>query len=38
MSSCPQADYLITADKDPLALKDRYAIVIPAELWNRHGA
>jgi len=33
-----QADYLITGDKDLLALKDRYAIVSPAEFWNRHGA
>ena len=31
-------DYLITGDKDLLALKDRYAIVSRAELWNRHGA
>ena len=33
-----QADYLITGDKDLLALKDRYVIVSPAEFWNRHGA
>lgn len=33
-----QADYLITGDKDLLALKDQYAIVSPAEFWNRHGA
>ena len=32
-----RADYLITDDKDLLALKDRYAIVTPAEFWNRHG-
>jgi len=33
-----QADYLITGDKDLLVLKDRYAIVRPAEFWHRHGA
>ena len=33
-----QADYLVTGDKDLLALHDRYAIVTPAEFWNRHGA
>jgi predicted nucleic acid-binding protein len=33
-----EADYLITGDKDLLALKDRYAIVSPAEFWNRYGA
>jgi uncharacterized protein len=32
-----QANYLITGDKDLLALEDRYAIVSPAEFWNRHG-
>lgn len=31
------ADYLITGDKDLLALKDRYPIVTPAEFWERHG-
>jgi Predicted nucleic acid-binding protein, contains PIN domain len=33
-----QADYLITGDKDRLALKDRFAIVSPVEFCNRHGA
>lgn len=33
-----QADYLITGDKDLLALADRYAIVTPAEFWERHGS
>ena len=33
-----QADYLVTGDNDLLALKHRYAIVTPAEFWNRHGA
>jgi len=33
-----QADYLVTGDNDLLALRDRYAIVTPAEFWNRHGA
>lgn len=32
-----QADYLITGDKDLLALANRYPIVTPAEFWARHG-
>ncbi len=32
-----QADYLITGDKDLLALSDKYPIVTPAEFWARHG-
>lgn len=32
-----KADYLITGDKDLLALADRYPIVAPAEFWSRHG-
>jgi len=32
-----QADYLITGDKDLLALANRYAIVTPAAFWERHG-
>jgi uncharacterized protein len=31
------ADYLITGDKDLLALADRYSILTPAEFWSRHG-
>lgn len=31
------ADYLITGDKDLLALADRYPILTPAEFWARHG-
>ena len=31
------ADYLITGDKDLLALANRYAIVTPAAFWERHG-
>jgi putative PIN family toxin of toxin-antitoxin system len=31
------ADYLITGDKDLLALGDRYPIVTPAAFWGRHG-
>ena len=31
-----KADYLITGDKDLLALRDRYPIVTPAEFWERH--
>jgi putative PIN family toxin of toxin-antitoxin system len=33
-----QADYLITGDKDLLALADRYPIVTPAQFWDRHGS
>ena len=32
-----RADYLITGDKDLLALAGRYPIVNPAEFWERHG-
>jgi putative PIN family toxin of toxin-antitoxin system len=32
-----QADYLITGDKDLLALADKYPIVTPAAFWARHG-
>jgi putative PIN family toxin of toxin-antitoxin system len=32
-----QADYLITGDKDLLALAKRYPIVTPAAFWDRHG-
>jgi putative PIN family toxin of toxin-antitoxin system len=32
-----QARYLITGDKDLLALANRYPIVSPAEFWARHG-
>jgi putative PIN family toxin of toxin-antitoxin system len=32
-----QADYLITGDKDMLALAERYPIVTPAIFWERHG-
>ncbi len=31
------ANYLITGDKDLLALADRYPIVTPASFWSRHG-
>lgn len=31
------ADYLITGDKDLLALSGRYPIVTPAGFWERHG-
>ena len=33
-----KADYLITGDKDLLALADRYPIVTPAAFWQRHGS
>jgi uncharacterized protein len=32
-----RADYLITGDKDLLALAGRYPIVTPAAFWERHG-
>jgi putative PIN family toxin of toxin-antitoxin system len=32
-----KADYLITGDKDLLALANEYPIVTPAEFWLRHG-
>jgi putative PIN family toxin of toxin-antitoxin system len=32
-----QADYLVTGDKDLLALGDQYPIVTPAIFWQRHG-
>lgn len=32
-----QAQYLITGDKDLLALADRYPILGPADFWERHG-
>jgi predicted nucleic acid-binding protein len=32
-----QADYLITGDKDLLALGETYPIVTPAAFWERHG-
>jgi putative PIN family toxin of toxin-antitoxin system len=31
------ARYLITGDKDLLALADRHPILTPAEFWARHG-
>jgi putative PIN family toxin of toxin-antitoxin system len=33
-----KAQYLITGDKDLLALADRYPIATPADFWARHGA
>jgi putative PIN family toxin of toxin-antitoxin system len=32
-----KADYLVTGDKDLLALADRYPIVTPMQFWARHG-
>lgn len=32
-----KANYLITGDKDLLALATRYPIVTPAEFWAQHG-
>ena len=31
------ANYLITGDKDLLALQEKYPIVTPAVFWRRHG-
>ena len=31
------ADYLVTGDKDLLALSDRYPIITPAAFWAKHG-
>jgi len=30
-------EYLITGDKDLLALADRYPVLTPSEFWARHG-
>ena len=32
-----RADYLVTGDKDLLALGERYPILTPAIFWERHG-
>jgi predicted nucleic acid-binding protein len=32
-----KADYLVTGDKDLLALAEQYSIVTPAVFWARHG-
>ena len=32
-----KADYLITGDKDLLALSYRFPILTPTEFWSRHG-
>ena len=31
------ADYLITGDKDLLALAERYSIITPAKFWETHA-
>jgi len=31
------AAYLITGDKDPLALAGKYPVLTPSEFWARHG-
>ena len=33
-----QANYLVTGDKDLLALADRYPILNPAGFWQLHGS
>lgn len=32
-----KSDYLITGDKDLLAVADRYPILTPAQFWSLHG-
>lgn len=32
-----KADYLITGDKDLLALTGKYPVLTPAAFWERHG-
>jgi putative PIN family toxin of toxin-antitoxin system len=32
-----KADYLVTGDKDLLALAEDFPIVSPADFWRRHG-
>jgi uncharacterized protein len=32
-----KADYLITGDKDLLALVEKYPIITPASFWERHS-
>jgi putative PIN family toxin of toxin-antitoxin system len=32
-----EANYLITGDRDLLALADRHPIIMPAGFWARHG-
>lgn len=32
-----KADYLITGDKDLLALANSHPIITPSEFWKRHG-
>ena len=32
-----RADYLVTGDKDLLALASSYSILSPAQFWARHG-
>ncbi len=32
------ANYLVTGDKDLLALAGKYPIITPAEFWERHGS
>lgn len=30
-------DYLVTGDKDLLALTESYPVITPSEFWSRHG-
>jgi putative PIN family toxin of toxin-antitoxin system len=36
-SLASKADYLITGDKDLLALAEKYPIITPSAFWQRHG-
>lgn len=31
------ADYLVTGDKDLLALRHKYPVITPAEFWEKYG-
>ena len=35
--SASSAGYLVTGDKDLLALADQYPVVMPARFWEMHG-
>jgi putative PIN family toxin of toxin-antitoxin system len=35
--STSKSDYLITGDKDLLAVADRYPVLTPAQFWSLHG-
>lgn len=37
LAALSRADYLITGDKDLLALSERFPIVTPAQFWEKHA-